>query len=749
MTPVVGKVGGILAANIAKVEGVAVASIKSLIGIDWPSLGYHYGYPAYGAFEPYVAAQWKFDDGWYNFTGITTGSGNYFATASPVPSADIGKGDYVITYTFSTTHGPGNLYIYSFDDLGAMRGYYGLIQPDSGFAYITTAYSDAGAAHGVNFLYTIPFSINTGQLHTVTIIGKRTGNEELFVDGISCGTNSLAAIYNSGAGEGYDIKAGVGVLGALTPGGVAAFDGTIYEWALATGVTTIGNRGPGSGVSPWTYLSDSTPGLVAHWKMQEPSGNITDSKNSVVLTANGTPTYSVSGATSNASIYDCTGALGDWSNFTGIYIPGIPTYGGFRASGPVPSIAFGTSDFVIEAVVRVDDTGGYHGICGDCNRATGQGWQWEATVNGRAYSKFYIMADDGTSVSANFAYPYNGPNVKGDGLFHKWRLVGDRSGNVELFIDKISQGTADISSLDGKTLSSWWPTAGDDSSNGNNPFDGTIMEVRLTVGNITNNSLGPNEMPPPYVYGSDADPGVVAHWKMQEASGSIVDTISGITLDPMYGPMTYSIAGPSRRPAIRLDNVDPTYHFVYNVTATGVWAGVSPGITVQNHAAFWLNEHIPQLDIAANEHFVIESDIICPSTSWPYSNIVLSWIVSTGGVCTVDFVNPTLCLIDFYWEPSGENYAYIAIPAINDDLMHKVRVTADRAGDCVLYIDGLEQGRFAISGSSDKTMTCLRLTLGAYANPVAARDGDYYELRISKSTDPAVLLNNSGGPNGG
>ena len=54
-------------------------------------------------------------------------------------------------------------------------------------------------------------------------------------------------------------------------------------------------------------------------------------------------------------------------------------------------------------------------------------------------------------------------------------------------------------------------------------------------------------------YGS-YEPGVVAQWIFNEVSGGIVDRVNGLVLSPTGNP-------------------------IYNVSATGQWVNVSPGIT--------------------------------------------------------------------------------------------------------------------------------------------------------------------------
>ena len=736
MTPVLGELGGLPAANISKVEGLPVASIASVMGLAWPSLGYHYGYPAYpNRFEPFVAAQWKFDDGWYNFTGITL-SGAYqefrrLDTATP--ELDVGASEnIIIEFTASKVSTSGLAYLFTLqgNEDASWPHALGIICYANGTSINFVFTSDDGTYVGGGISGAIP---TDGQTHIYRfVVDRATSKINVFID------NTLVGFFDASSVAGKGITSRGFRLGGQYNGGGANWDGTIYECTvgIAPGLVGFGDRGPGSGVSPWTYLSDSTPGLVAHWKMQESSGDITDSKSDIVLVANGAPTYSVSGAAANASIYDCTGALGDWSNFSGIGVGGNGPNGYFYNGSGNTAVEPGTGDFTIEWVGDISTADG-----GPLFRTLGGSGGMQIWWNSDKTVGVYIVYSDSSSDIVYFtdtvAYT--------DGLPHKWRLscARDAADGFVLKRDGVIYGAPATGLPSAKTIASSTLWFGFYSYA---PW--TFREFRFSK-NATNNSGGPNETPPPYLYGSDSDPNVTAHWKFDEPSGSIIDTIGSLAVAAGNTPI-YSQAGPSSRPPITLTPYDPAFPFTYDVANTGVWVGVSPGITVNGHSCPWYSGLLPALNIAANEHVVIEGNISVPPTPWPNGyNILLSWKVATGGICTVDWMSATSCLIDLYWEPSGENYAFITTTAIDDGNTHKVRLVLDRAGDCVLYLDGVEQGRFAISGSAAKTMTWENLILGGHDSAGAGSPETYYELRISKSTDPAVLLNNSGGPNGG
>ena len=478
---VVGKVGGILAANIAKVEGVNAASIKSLMGINWPVLGYNYGYPAYGAFEPDVAAQWKFD---------------------------------------------------------------------------------------------------------------------------------------------------------------------------------------------------------------EPSGDI----------------------------YDCAGVLGDWSNFSGI---SVGNGNSFQTGAGNAAIEPGTGNFTIEWVADVTAADG----CPMFRSLGGSGgmqiWWNSGTTIG-----FYIVYSD---ASTDMVY-FTGHNYA-DGLPHKWRLscVRDAANGLTLTRDGHAYGAAATGLPSAKTIASsdvWF---------GFYAYTAFIFREFRFSKNATNNSLGPNEMAPPYDYGSDLDPNVTAHWKFNESSGSIVDTIGSLTV-PKAGSPIYGQVGPSSRPAIKLNAYGNTR--TYNVPATGLWAGLSPGITTTNSAQFYSTT--TPTSIFITDGFTYEFEAIFPAGS--VGNGL--WYGKDGKVICTPHQGPTYP--DYFQiqlvATDGTSVAFggYLSQSYCDGLYHKWRIYGTLGGTVKLKVDGFEElsaSLAALSGRSVET--------AVYAVPYVT-DVTIYEFRISLNA-----TNNSGGPGGG
>ena len=210
--------------------------------------------------------------------------------------------------------------------------------------------------------------------------------------------------------------------------------------------------------------------VVAQWLFDEASGNIVDEVAGLTLTKISSPTYAV-----DTSAYSPSMALG------------ITTTGGnFGLGTPQATIDPGTSDCVLEWVCKRDSSVGNQSIF-DGDPTNAQGWEFYFNNGGTAFSIF-IKSDAPGAVTVSDAWTIT--DYTGDGLYHKYRIKFARAGNAEMFIDGVSQGTIAISTLSGKVVSSLSLGVGG-SSAGGLLFKGTLTELRWTVGNATNISVGP------------------------------------------------------------------------------------------------------------------------------------------------------------------------------------------------------------------------------------------------------------------
>jgi len=226
----------------------------------------------------------------------------------------------------------------------------------------------------------------------------------------------------------------------------------------------------------WPSGGTSEASVAAQWLFDEVAGNIVDEVTGVTLTKIGGPTYSQSSPESL------------WDNLApGIYCPRFGA-DGFGAAGNEANLDIGANHFTIEWWFSFQNTNAVPGVITDTrlSTATNKGY-YIASDHNSGTMTVVLQATDGTQVSKVFL---TGSTFKSTN--RKFRLVGTRGGNLELFMDGNSQGTAAIGALDGKDIDT------------NNAYimirldsavatecAGTCYEWRLSL-NATNNSGGPN-----------------------------------------------------------------------------------------------------------------------------------------------------------------------------------------------------------------------------------------------------------------
>lgn len=219
------------------------------------------------------------------------------------------------------------------------------------------------------------------------------------------------------------------------------------------------------------------PDVALQLTFDAASGNLTDSVGAVVFTANGSLEYSKA-------------FVAPWN----LVQPAIGYINGSNArhqntAGECPNI--GTSDFTAEVIFAVDETLNPFGTNNDnilfYFSATGDGTN-RTQLNLRPNSsEIRLTMIYSSTTDANFTCD---PALYNDGLPHKLRLVVDRSGNAELFLDGNSLGTSDVSAQVAADVSLAQTAIGnllfaDVSANC------YILSFRLSL-NLTNNSGGPN-----------------------------------------------------------------------------------------------------------------------------------------------------------------------------------------------------------------------------------------------------------------
>lgn len=249
----------------------------------------------------------------------------------------------------------------------------------------------------------------------------------------------------------------------------------MYGW-LKKGRYGWLNRGLGGGGGAGTVYNygypaygSLEPDVSAQFLFDEASGNIVDEVSGLTLTAAGTSTYSVT-------------ASGSYSGIS----PGITTGNSkYFSKAADATLDFGTSNFTIEFWGSTSDATGPNYIMSFYD-ATNKGI--ELTYNTMTQILvFYIEATDGTSVFNSTTWSSINAN---DGTPHKFRFVATRTGSIVLYVDGVSKGSINISTLSGKTVKAGAIKMAERQSLGQG-WKGTCYEYRQSLNN-TNNSGGPN-----------------------------------------------------------------------------------------------------------------------------------------------------------------------------------------------------------------------------------------------------------------
>lgn len=213
--------------------------------------------------------------------------------------------------------------------------------------------------------------------------------------------------------------------------------------------------------------------VLLQWTFED-SGPFVDEVSSVSLSALGDVT---SGVTNS----------GNWADMS----PGIAMDTSTSRIASVTSglCDLGSGDFVIEitASIPFDLTRNYAAFIVTGGPTYGNtGILFYPVYGGGKSARFEARATDGTQTFASMTTDVD-PR---DGQIHKWRLVGSVGGDVAMYLDGEDLGDFDLSALSGKTIGSSQLYIG---GFGSATFGsvGTFYEVRVTVGNDTNNSGGP------------------------------------------------------------------------------------------------------------------------------------------------------------------------------------------------------------------------------------------------------------------
>jgi len=217
--------------------------------------------------------------------------------------------------------------------------------------------------------------------------------------------------------------------------------------------------------------------------------------------------------------------------------------------------------------------------------------------------------------------------------------------------------------------------------------------------------------------GGTAESDVTAQWLFDEASGNIVAEVGSITLTQVGTP-------------------------VYEVAATGAFAGVPPGIECTAGDGFTKAGQETALDPGTG-NFVIEmwwsgktgsntTGFIFDTRAAAADN--RGWTVYTQGHVSgnLTFLGRTTDNTQIFNSiNTGVNFA--------DDVPRKIRYVGNRAGSLELFIDGTSYGTQSLATWSGKAVETHNAAAGCRLDGAVPMLGTLFEFRFSKNA-----TNNSG-----
>lgn len=299
---------------------------------------------------------------------------------------------------------------------------------------------------------------------------------------------------------------------------VAALSYVLMSTAHATARGAATNRQYSAqfqmtGNGPGPVYAEQRPGnctdtnVALYENFEETSGNMTVptgcAASGTVLTANGTPTYQVT-----------TGVppgLGKAISFNG-------STDRFISAGDVQSLDPGTSDMTIEMWIKRTDAGG-----------TNPNIVSKRTVGGAGWNLFFSAAagdglalDLGSTGLHRFNFTSTCSKIT-DGAWHNFRLAIARATTATLYVDGVLCSAATLDADSKLNIDTAQPVEIGNVANGaSSYFQGSLADLRITIGNSTNN-LGYND-------------GSIASGNF--TSGTLAPTFTRATVSTRYNPAT-------------------------------------------------------------------------------------------------------------------------------------------------------------------------------------------------------------------
>lgn len=218
------------------------------------------------------------------------------------------------------------------------------------------------------------------------------------------------------------------------------------------------------------------------------------------------------------------------------------------------------------------------------------------------------------------------------------------------------------------------------------------------------------------------EPNVAAQWIFDEASGSIVDEVSGITLGVTGAPS-------------------------YNLIATGLYAGLSPSIGITGQGMYFNKGSAEATMNAGTGSITLEvwfSDTQFYNGMGVFSTQAAAG--ATGYTLYIDGGAQRFQLAMVATDATSVTVAYNFSRYWLDGQIHKLRAVWNRTTNLVLlYCDGILQGGTGdLSPLAGKTVNAGDVKIGTPPDLSWEFEAQYYEVRVSLNA-----TNNSGGPAGG
>lgn len=246
-----------------------------------------------------------------------------------------------------------------------------------------------------------------------------------------------------------------------------------------------------------------------------------------------------------------------------------------------------------------------------------------------------------------------------------------------------------------------------------------IGESDLSTGVTTESGSAPQEYEYGWPAGGSSESGVTAQWLFDEASGSIVDEVSGLTL-PAFGSITYQVAH------------DPP------------WTNLSPGVTMASGTRFYKNSDTAALSPGTNA-IVVEWVNSLKNTIAATGDYVVLFSIDAGAgtrgfTIYQQYNTPSHLLIDIHGTSGNRNMSW-TIPDVRDGVKRKWRWKYNPLTEkSELFINGTSWGINDTSTIGSITAYHVGIGEGTFAIR-----GDMLELRYTLGNINA----NSGGPGGG